>query len=151
MSEAKEIDCVPFGSLRYGKEYGAEYWLGGITLPGFEKDFSLIVRAGRDGPSQRQAAAMTAVLANASMLRQQATSAMAELHRDIGLPFANGTTEGKDVWSSLNPEQIDVSDESYYRDGRIFVGLIFGSTLEPDFAPAIETADGNYVQVLSAT
>ncbi|WP_105436557.1 hypothetical protein [Neorhizobium tomejilense] len=151
MPDATEIDRAPFGHLRYGKEYGAEYWRGSIKLPGFEKVFSLIVRAGRGGPSQRQAAAMIAIVANASHLRQQATPAMAELHREAGLPVSDGEAEGKDVWSTLQPEEIEVSDESYYGDGRIFVGIIFGSTLEPDFAPAIETADGSFVQVLPGT
>jgi len=52
---------------------------------------------------------------------------------------------------TVQPEEIEVSDESYYRDGRIFVALIFGSTQEPSFAPAIETVDGIFVRVLSGT
>ncbi|WP_454818914.1 hypothetical protein [Labrys neptuniae] len=148
MTDVADIDRAPFGRLRYGKQYGAEHWRGNVSLPGFGEPFSIIVRAGRSGPSERQTAAMFAVVANASSLRQQATQPMAELHREAGLPFSGGD---KNVWSILQPEEIEVSDESYYRDGRIFVALIFGSTLEPDFAPAIETADGHFVRTLSGT
>ncbi|WP_281406116.1 hypothetical protein [Agrobacterium rosae] len=42
-----------------------------------------------------------------------------------------------------------MSDEGFYRDGRIFVALIFGAMSEPAFAPAIEMADGRFLQVLS--
>ena len=150
MTDVADIDRTPFGRLRYGKEYGAEFWLGGVTLPGFDQPFSIVVRAGRSGPSERQTAAMTAVAANASLLRQQATQPMAELHREAPLPFSE-EAEDSEVWAILQPGEIEVSDESYYRDGRIFVGLIFYSTVEPDFAPAIETADGHFVQVLSGT
>ncbi|WP_046666637.1 hypothetical protein [Neorhizobium galegae] len=76
---------------------------------------------------------------------------MAALNREAGLPVSDGEAEGTDVWSILQPEEIEVSDESYYGDGRIFVALIFGSMLEPDFAPAIETADGSFVRVLHGT
>lgn len=44
-----------------------------------------------------------------------------------------------------------MSDNRYYRDGRIAVLLIFGSKLEPDFAPAIETANGDFKQVVSGS
>lgn len=148
MTDVADIDRTPFGRLRYGKKYGAEYWQGSVTLPGFGQPFSLVVRAGQNGPSERQTAAMIGAVANASSLREQATQPMAELHKEAGLPFSGGD---KNVWSILQPEEIEVSDESYYRDGRIFVALIFGSTLEPEFAPAIETADGYFVQVLSGT
>ncbi len=44
-----------------------------------------------------------------------------------------------------------MSDESYYRDGRINIMIIFVSQLAEPFLPAIETADGRYVGVLSGT
>ncbi|NTE89604.1 hypothetical protein [Agrobacterium rubi] len=146
MADVGHIDRPPFGRLGYGKQYGAEYWRGSLSLPGFGQPFSLIVRAGLGGPSARQAAAVTAVVLNVSSLREQATQPMAELHKQAGLPLFG---EDKNVWSFVQPEEIDVSDEGYYRDGRILVALIFGSMSEPAFAPAIETADGHFVQVLS--
>lgn len=148
MTNVMDIDHAPFGRLQYGKEYGAEYWRGSVTLPGFVQPFSLTVRAGRSGPSVRQTAAMIAVEADASLLLEQATQPMIELHREAGLPSPGGD---KNVWSILQPEEIEVSDETYYQDGRIFLALIFSSTVEPDFAPAIETADGRFLQVVSGT
>ena len=151
MTNVTEINHSPFGHLRYGKEYGVEYWRGSITLSCFEQPFALIVRAGRGGPSQQQAAALTAVVKSASMIQQQATTPMVKAHREAGISFETRNTGNGDVWSILQPEEIEVSDESYYRDGRIFVALIFGSTQEPSFAPAIETVDGIFVRVLSGT
>lgn len=55
------------------------------------------------------------------------------------------------IWDFLRPEFIEVCDSSYYKDGRIFIAIAFASTQAPDFLPAIETADGAFVQVLSGT
>lgn len=76
---------------------------------------------------------------------------MAELHRQSGLCSPAMDAGDDEVWSLLRPEEIEVSDDRYFRDGRIAIALIFGSTLEPDFAPAIETANGDFRQVLSGT
>jgi len=64
---------------------------------------------------------------------------MADLHQARVLLLDNGRRDGK-VWSVLQPQEIDMS--AAIGDGRIAVLLIFGSKLEPEFAPAIETADG---------
>ena len=57
---------------------------------------------------------------------------------------------GERIWSYLEPEQIEVSNARYYGDGRIAILLIFNSTRNMDFSPAIETTDGRFRQVLSA-
>lgn len=148
MGDETELEIAPFGRLRYGREYGVEYWRGAIALSSFEQAFALTVRAGRSGPSPRQVAAMTRLAASAVAIHRQATGPMAELHRRSGLCSLAGEDA---VWSVLRPEEIEVSDERYLGDGRIAVLLIFVSTLEPGFAPAIETADGEFRHVLSGS
>ena len=147
MAEETAVDVAPFGRL----QYGAEYWRGSTTLSSFEQPFALIVRAGRIGPSPQQIAAMTSLMTNAAAIKRQATEPMAELHRESGLPFPEMDAGNDKVWSILQPEEIEVSDDFYYRDGRIAALLIFGSKLEPDFAPAIETANGDFKQILSGS
>lgn len=149
MTDGLNIERAPFGGLRYGSRYGAEYWEGDIVLPGVGT-FAIIVRAGREGPSRAQVAAMRRLVRDIGEIRRLAASPMADLHRECGLTLPDGGRD-ESVWSILQAEQIDMADEGYHRDGRIFAALIFGSTVEPDFAPAIETADGVFQQVLSGT
>ena len=124
-------------------EYFGSYWKGAVQLGVFGKRFDLIVRAGRDGPSAAQVAAMSQLVSDAVP--------MLAIHRDApGFP-GDGSAAGELIWDLLQPEQIGVLDVSYYGDGRIAILITFGSSLHPDFAPAIETADGHFVQVLSGT
>jgi hypothetical protein len=76
---------------------------------------------------------------------------MTALHRSSRLLPDEQHVPASDIWRLLQPEQIEVSSTSYYGDGKIAILMIFGSTLVRDFAPAIETADGQFVQVLSGT
>ena len=145
------MDHAPFGGLSYGCEHGVEYWRGSVVLSPFDRPFLLIVRAGRAGPSPRQVAAMTRLLANAVALRREASGPMAELHRENGFFLSvSGAAEDR-VWEHLQSGEIDVSDDTYYRDGSIAILLIFDSKLDPSFAPAIETADGVFQQALTGT
>lgn len=148
---SKVMDYAPFGRLRYGCEHGVEYWRGSIALPSFELPFLLIVRASQAGPSRRQTAAMTDLLVNAVAVKREATGPMADLHRKNSQTLTAADSSDADVWEHLQPAEIDVSDDAYFGDGRIAILLIFGSKLEPSFAPAIETADGAFQQALTGT
>ncbi len=131
--------------------YVSRYWDGHVRLDGFETPFQLIVRAGPDGPSEKQVAAMARLASDSARIRREASAPMIEVHRESGLVPGGLGADLERIWDALEPEQIELSNEDYYRDGRIAVLLIFGSLQEPDFAPAIETADGRFVQVLGGT
>ncbi len=132
--------------------YLSGYWTAPLVLAPFgPAPFELILRAGRSGPSPAQSAALQRVVADAAALRSAASAAMAELHREGGLwPGSASGDAPEQTWQWLEPMQIEVSD-SYFDDGRCAVLLIFASRLQADFAPAIETADGAFVQVLGGT
>lgn len=127
------------------------YWKGIVRLCAFGKPFELIVRARRDGPSAAQAAALARLVSCAASIRSAATAQMVGIHQDVpGFPDDDGTA-GDRIWDLLEPAQIEVTDGSYYGDGRIAIMLMFESSLHPDFAPAIETSNGHFVQALGGT
>ncbi len=135
------------GTLRYGRGY----WEGSVDLPALGGSFPLILRATRDGPSEQQIAAMTGVVSAAMAIRQAAGSGMVEVHQESTLLPHDLGADANGIWRYLLPCQVEIADDSYYRDGRIAVLIIFTSTQHEDFAPAIETADGHFVGVLSGT
>ena len=136
-----------FGTL----QYGSGYWEGMVELEPFGGSFQVIVRATRDGPSDAQIAAMSRVIADAVALRKVATKEMVDVHEESELLPDDLGSDADGIWRHLHPSQVEVADESYYEDGRIAVLIIFESTQHGDFAPAIETADGSFVEVLSGT
>lgn len=136
-----------FGTLRYG----SAYWEGTIQLEPFAGSFPVIVRAKRDGPSASQIVAMSRVVSEASSIKASASAGMVEVHEQSELLPSDLGPHSEAIWKYLSPSQIEVCDETYYGDGRIAVLLIFEASGQPDFAPAIETADGTFVEVLSGT
>lgn len=136
-----------FGAM----QYGSAYWESMVDLQAFGGPFSLIVRAKREGPSDAQATAMSRLISNAASIRGLASREMIAEHEECGLLPRNLESGADSIWQHLSPSQVEVSDESYYGDGRIAVIIIFESAQHMDFAPAIETADGHFVQVLSGT
>lgn len=145
--ERPVLELPSFGKL----EYFSAYWRGRLRLGAFEKEFDLIVRAKRDGPSEAQSAALSRLIADAVSIKSSATEPMIEVHRHSGLMPDDLVGQPTRIWNALEPEQIEVADESYYGDGRIAILMIFRSFMNDDFAPAIETADGVYVEALSGT
>ncbi|HEV2573542.1 MAG TPA: hypothetical protein VGU72_17540 [Beijerinckiaceae bacterium] len=141
------LELPPFGKL----EYFSAYWRGSLLLEAFQKEFDLVVRAEREGPSSAQAAAMTRLLTDVAAIKSSATEPMIDVHRRSGLMPDDLVGQPENIWNSLDPEEIEVSDASYYDNGRIAILMIFGSLLNTDFAPAIETADGQFMQVLDGT
>ena len=141
------LELPPFGKL----EYFSAYWRGRFLLDAFQKEFDLIVRAERDGPSSAQAAAMSRLVSDVASIKSSATEPMIDVHRRSGLMPDDLARQPGNIWESLDPEQIEVADASYYDNGRIAILMIFGSLLNMDFAPAIETADGQFMQVLDGT
>lgn len=144
---ARPTETFPeFGKLEF-----TTHWRGHIALAFDERPFEVLVRAKRGGPSANQIAAMKVLTTNALQIRAQATPYMATLHRSAWF-FPTQTLASDDqIWDHLIPNQIEVSDESYYGDGRIASLIIFGLKSHQDYGPAIETADGSFVQVLSGT
>ncbi|MBR0644865.1 hypothetical protein [Plastoroseomonas hellenica] len=140
-----------FGRLTYDTQYGESWWSGEVKLAAFDKPFPVLVRAKGDGPSQAQTIAFSRIIAGSEDLRRRASKPMADLHREGGLLPGGADARDEAVWNHLVPEQIEMSDERYYRDGRIMGALLFVSTLHDSFVPAIETADGEFVRVLSGT
>ena len=136
-----------FGTLRYG----SAYWEGTIHLEPFGGSFPIIVRAKREGPSASQVAAMSRVVSEAASIKALASAGMVEVHEESELLPSGVGPHPETIWQHLAPSQIEVCDETYYGDGRIAVLLIFEASEQPDFAPAIETADGTFVEVLSGT
>ncbi|TPG55939.1 hypothetical protein EAH89_13455 [Roseomonas nepalensis] len=136
-----------------GIECFGSYWQGTLVLNDFEKPFRLIVRAKQEGPSSEQATAMSTLVTSLASIRRAATAPMTELHRESELLPDPAGMSGDRIWSYLEPEQIEVSDARYYRNGNgsIAILLIFNSTQNMDFSPAIETTDGRFRQVLSGT
>ena len=141
------LELAPFGRI----EYFSAYWRGSLRLSAFENEFDLIVRARRDGPSAAQIAALAHLAANAAAIKETAAEPMIDVHRQSGLLADDLVDAPRRIWDLLEPEQIEVADESYYGDGRIAILMIFGSRLDEDFAPAIETADGTFADALSGT
>lgn len=131
--------------------YFSSYWKGQLTLSAFDQPFSLIIRASREGPTPAQRHAMQQIIAEATTLRQLATTPMLEMHQECGILPPDACAVEQPVWCYLQPEQIDVTDDQYYQDNRIAILLIFISNQNEDFAPAIETADGQFISVLSGT
>ncbi|MFC4254740.1 hypothetical protein GRI97_04840 [Altererythrobacter xixiisoli] len=146
-SNRPTADWPTFGTLRYG----SHYWEGSLDLPAFGGPFPLILRATSDGPTPSQTAALARVLAEAANIRAAASAEMVAVHEESGLLPADLGSAPDAIWQNLLPCQIEVSDAAYYGDGRIAVLIIFESTQHGDFAPAIETVDGEYVGVLSGT
>lgn len=146
-----ERDFPVFGRLTYGAQRGESWWSGEVRLAAFDKPFPVLVRAKGDGPSEAQTIAFSRIIAGSEELRRRASKPMADLHREGGLLPGGAGASDEAVWNHLVPEQIDISDERYYRDGRIMAALLFVSTRHDSFVPAIETADGAFVQVLSGT
>jgi hypothetical protein len=140
-----------FGQLVHGSQDGEEWWSGDAALSGFDKPFSLIVRAKRDGPSKDQIEAFRKAASNLEEICRSATREMVELHRRGGICPDEADKDENKIWSFLVPEQIDVSDSRYAPDGRIVVLFIFVSTLHVSFVPAIQTSKGKFVQVLEGT
>lgn len=136
-----------FGTL----QYGSGYWEGMVDLAPLGGSFQVIVRARRDGPSDAQIAAMSRVISDAGSIRGAASKDMIDVHEESELLPSGLGSDADGIWRHLQPSQVEVCDESYYDDGRIAVLIIFESTQHGDFAPAIETADGYYVEVLSGT
>ncbi len=144
----RQISTYPaLGELRYG----CRYWKGTIVLEALGGSFDLIVRASRDGPSAAQIAAMSRAIADAASIKIAASKKMADLHAYSEILSVSLNSNAYGIWGYLHPLEIEVSDESFYEDGRIAIFIIFESTLHRDFAPAIETADGFFVEVLSGT
>lgn len=136
-----------FGTL----QYGSSYWEGSVDLEPFGGSFPVIVRATRDGPSNAQISAMARVISDAVSIRKLASKEMVDLHEEGEISPSGLDSDVDGIWQHLRPCQVEVTDESYYGDGRIAVLIIFESTQQVDFAPAIETADGSFVEVLSGT
>lgn len=136
-----------FGTL----EYGSSYWEGTVDLEPFGGSFQVIVRAKRDGPSNAQIRALARLVSEAATIRSLAGKDMVHVHEESKLLPPGLGSDADGIWQHLQPSQVEISDESYYGDGRIAVLIIFESLREADFAPAIETADGQFVEVLSGT
>ena len=145
-----EIQSPPFGVLTKDGKF-SKIWNGTLILPCFGKPFDILVRGTADGPLSRQALAMQRIVAEADEIKGRATVPMRNLYEEVGLLPASFGNDSDRIWDFLEPSFIEVSDESYYEDGRIAVTIAFQSLHEPEFVPAIETADGEFVEVLSGT
>ena len=127
--------------------YRSQYWLGTLAVPEFDAEVEIIVRANKDGISAAQVHAVQACFNQLALIKTQATAAMLTLFAECEMPVPN-----TDIWMDLLAESIEVTDENYDAStGKISVLLLFGSQSIPEFCPAIEVIDGEFMQVLSAT
>jgi hypothetical protein len=145
-----EISCAPFGKLSKQGEH-TKNWTGLLSLPAFSGEFNVIIHGAKDGPLPLQVKAIERLLADDLPIKKRASAPMFDMHVKAGFAVNYIDDNAERIWELLKPEMVEVCDESYYRDGRICIVIVFGSRLEPDFAPAIETADGSFVGVLGGT
>ena len=149
-----EIHNPSFGTLTKEGKF-SKIWKGSLILPCFIKPFEVLVRGTADGPLPRQVAAMQHIVTEADDIKRLATLPMRALYEQSDLLSPSFGDDSNRIWDFLDPAFIEVSNESYYEeeyeDGRIAVAIAFQSIHEPNFIPAIETADGWFIGVLSGT
>lgn len=145
-----EIDAGPFGRLsKQGRH--ATNWSGRVLLPAFAEAFDLTLHGTAEGPLPEQIAAMEALVRDAASIRLAASKPMLDLYREAPLDRLPAADDPQAVWDVLSPAFVEICDRSYYGDDRICIVIVFESREEPGFMPAIETADGRFVGVLSGT
>ena len=127
--------------------YRSQYWFGTHTLPEFDAEVEILVRANKDGINAAQISAVQACFNQLALIKTQATAAMLTLFAECDIPVPN-----TDIWMDLLADSIEITDENYDAStGKISVLLLFCSQSITEFCPAIEVIDGEFVQVLGAT